>query len=590
MQIGVESSIKTHCKIRGGNKEFFVRFDGQIDDSKISIKRTYEIIQSNIKESLFLEIDREKFYDDEAQHRLNNILPENFVEFFFFDGEEIEKIGDNLRTKLREKIVDILQIKPLEIIIKQTQSLRDDLLKDEAQTSEQKNAIEVKKSQQDTKEKEINAKNEAISNAQRLLDDKKERVKNLQRRLDKLIADSSTELSELTREKDEVEQKLHQQKQNLSESMKSIVFASNISLAQKLKDELEKVEHSTQKGDIEALRRLIPDMKLLGNQKIDALHYEQDTKTELQELFSTLLQEMPRNLESKLAKEYSKIPLQLIGEIKESIIRTESSAALQDIETIKKLKTELIALKEQINELTTDEYVKKEKEEINEELAKCEEEIKNYQTELEHLKSELTALKIELENLTKELNSLEQAIDIERIRNKLHLLDALKESIEAYRERLVSALRIELHDMILEKYKRTITDDNIAELEIDENFEIKLKDKYGEPITVESQSAGQKQVLAICIFGALSELSKSQIPLILDTPLSRIDSKNRANIIRHYYSKADNQVIILPLDTEMGAKEYEFVKPNLAGLYAIQNDDDRSHARIKEVQDIKEIL
>ena len=579
--------------MRGGgveNKEFFVRFDGQIDDSKISIQRTYEITQSSIKESLFLEIDTEKFYDDEAQHRLNNILPENFVEFFFFDGEEIEKIGDNLRTKLREKIVDILQIKPLEIIIKQAQLLRDDLLKSQTENSKQKNEIEVKKSQQDTKEKEINAKNEAISNTQRLLDDKRERVKALQRKRDKLIADSSAELNELTREKDDIEQNLHQQKQNLSESMKSIVFASNASLMQRLKDELEKVEHSTQKSDIQALRRLLPDMTLLGNQKIDTLHYEQSTKAELQEFFSTLLQEMPHNLEFKLAKEYSKIPLQLIGEIRESIVRTESSTALRDIEAIKKLKKEIVAVKESISELTTDEYVRKEKEEIDEELAKCEEEIKNYQAELENFKRELTELKIGLENLTKELNSLEQRIDIERIRNKLHLLDVLKESIEAYREKLVSALRIELHDMILDKYKRTITDDNIAELEIDENFEIKLKDKYGEPITVESQSAGQKQVLAICIFGALSELSKSQIPFILDTPLSRIDSKNRANIIKHYYSKAGNQVIILPLDTEMGAKEYEFVKPNLAGIYTIQNDDDRSHARIKEVQDIREIL
>ena len=59
--------------------------------------------KKQIKETLFLQIDGQTYENDEAQHRLNNILPENFVEFFFFDGEEIENISDNLAQNCVKK-------------------------------------------------------------------------------------------------------------------------------------------------------------------------------------------------------------------------------------------------------------------------------------------------------------------------------------------------------------------------------------------------------------------------------------------------------------------------------------------------------
>lgn len=74
----------------------------------------------------------------------------------------------------------------------------------------------------------------------------------------------------------------------------------------------------------------------------------------------------------------------------------------------------------------------------------------------------------------------------------------------------------------------------------------------------------------------------------MDTPLSRIDSKNRARIIQQFY-KQESQVIILPHAGEMGVREYEFARPNLAGLYKIDNSNDRVEAKIK-VASIDEII
>lgn len=581
------SGILNKNALNDGKKDFFVRFSGEIDGNKFCIERFWEDVQeAQIKEKLFLEMNGEAYEGDEAQNRINSkILPENFVEFFFFDGEEIESISDNLRTKLREKIIEILQISPLEIIIKQAQKLKDELIADESKNQDQKNSLEIKKKEQELNQDRIQAKNNAINNEQTQLQDNAQKIKNLERKLEKIIADSSAELKELTQEKDEIDKDLLHSKQTLISSIKSIVFASNISLIEKLQDEINKLETNANKSDIEALKRLIPSMQTIAEEKIQDFIQDSDTQESsailaFQNLFSDIMSQMPSNLESKIAKETSKIPLNYINAIKENIIRAESSSVECDIDNIKKLKDKLKNIKAQIYELNTDERAKMQQDEINDEIQKCSEKEKELKAILEANKRELEQLKINKTNLQKEIDSLEQNINTERIEHKLHLLYVISESMNAYKDKLIGVLRDELHDKILEKYKQIIPNDNIKELEINEEFEIALKDKYGERIIVESQSSGQKQILAISIFWALSELSNSKIPLIIDTPLSRIDETNRANIIKNYYGNG-GQVIILPHSGEMGAREYEFAKPNLAGLYKIYNDDDRSHAVIK---------
>lgn len=377
-------------------------------------------------------------------------------------------------------------------------------------------------------------------------------------------------------------------KQRLIDSIKSVAFVSNANLIEKLQKEIENIESSTQKGDIEALKRLIPSIQAIANEKINSLKQETDTIQIFQNLFSDIINEMPSNLESKIAKDCSKIPLNYINVIRENIARAESSSVKQDIENIKKLKIRLNQIKAQIDELNADEGAKIKQDEIKDEITKCEEKEKEIKPKLESNKKALEQLNFEMLNLQKEIESLEQSIDTERIEHKLYLLDILCESMNIYKDKLISKLRDELHDKILDKYKQIIAEDNVKELEISEDFEIRLKDKYGESIIVESQSSGQKQILAISIFWALSELSNSKIPLIIDTPLSRIDETNRAKIIKQYYGNG-GQVIILPHSGEMGQREYEFAKPNLAGLYKIDNSDDRSHATIKPAN-IDEIL
>ena len=168
-----------------------------------------------------------------------------------------------------------------------------------------------------------------------------------------------------------------------------------------------------------------------------------------------------------------------------------------------------------------------------------------------------------------------------RIKKKLNLLSEIKTQIITYKSGRIARTGERLKDKILSNYKHLIAEDNVADIKID-NFIVKFIDASGEAIAVRSQSAGQKQIAAISIFWALAKLSDRCLPLIIDTPLARLDASNRKNVIQNYYANASNQVIVLPTDTEFSQRELEFASGKIAGIYDITNDkDSRDSASIK---------
>ncbi|MEX2951802.1 DNA sulfur modification protein DndD [Serratia fonticola] len=100
-----------------------------------------------------------------------------------------------------------------------------------------------------------------------------------------------------------------------------------------------------------------------------------------------------------------------------------------------------------------------------------------------------------------------------------------------------------------------------------ETFDVELIDENGSVINRKLLSAGEKQIYAIAILEALAKTSGRDLPVIIDTPLGRLDSQHRDKLINHYFPEASHQVVLLSTDTEVD--EHYFVD---------QLRDDISHA------------
>ncbi len=94
--------------------------------------------------------------------------------------------------------------------------------------------------------------------------------------------------------------------------------------------------------------------------------------------------------------------------------------------------------------------------------------------------------------------------------------------------------------------------DLIADVQIDtETFATTLIDRQQREISKSALSAGEKQIYAIAMLWALARTSGRPLPMIIDTPLARLDSEHRAKLTGRYFPAASHQVILLSTDTEI---------------------------------------
>ncbi|PLR41253.1 DNA sulfur modification protein DndD [Chimaeribacter californicus] len=100
-----------------------------------------------------------------------------------------------------------------------------------------------------------------------------------------------------------------------------------------------------------------------------------------------------------------------------------------------------------------------------------------------------------------------------------------------------------------------------------ETFDVELVNEKGAVINRKLLSAGEKQIYAIAILEALAKTSGRDLPVIIDTPLGRLDSQHRDKLINHYFPFASHQVVLLSTDTEVDER-----------YFVDQLRDDISHA------------
>lgn len=124
----------------------------------------------------------------------------------------------------------------------------------------------------------------------------------------------------------------------------------------------------------------------------------------------------------------------------------------------------------------------------------------------------------------------------------------------------------------------------IKSVKIDsESFCLSLLHTNGEIIEPESLSAGERQLLATAIFWALTIESGIEAPVIIDTPLGRLDSQHRKNIVENYFPGAGKQVILLSTDQEITGNFISYLKPKMSYHYTIHINQDTLTSEIREL-------
>ncbi len=228
-----------------------------------------------------------------------------------------------------------------------------------------------------------------------------------------------------------------------------------------------------------------------------------------------------------------------------------------------------------------------------EEYTKLQKAVKQTQTEFNKMKSQseimnqkLIELDAETKKLKQELN--EYTVENLKYQNSEHIINSagkVQQTLKIFRERLTLKKLNKLEEEVKNCFLYLLHKSNLVHrIAIDsKTFGLSLYDLNGKPVPKHRLSAGEKQLLAIAFLWGLAKVSGRRLPIAIDTPLGRLDSSHRNNLVERYFPSASHQVILLSTDTEIAKKEYQTLQETeaIAREYLLQYNSNKRETTIK---------
>ena len=205
---------------------------------------------------------------------------------------------------------------------------------------------------------------------------------------------------------------------------------------------------------------------------------------------------------------------------------------------------------QQEDSLADSDRLREELERVQKELAEANQKLGGAQNSIERSQTEANRLKTDWETLQQALiDSLPKQQKAERAEAVCRLIDDLavqlrRSKLDAFRKNVSS-----LH-------KKIAHDKQIGDIEIGEDGSLSLYSQNGRAIDFQPLSHGEKKILVLTLIAALAEITDYQVPFVVDTPLTSLDTRHCNNLVE-YWMNLNRQVIILVQSAEISSDAYQ---------------------------------
>lgn len=197
----------------------------------------------------------------------------------------------------------------------------------------------------------------------------------------------------------------------------------------------------------------------------------------------------------------------------------------------------------------------------------------------------MLSLTRQLAEAERRLERLHQAKRLdEAYRERQKRVSDVQSVLSAYTTKLTQRKILTLGNTIVEGFNRlSHKQDRIKRVEMNpQTFAVTLYDTRNRPITKEELSAGEKQIYTTALLWGLAKTSGKALPMVLDTPLGRLDSSHRRLLIERYFPYASHQVVLLSTDTEVDAHLYKLLNPHISHAFRLVYRDTEARTTIEK--------
>ncbi len=183
------------------------------------------------------------------------------------------------------------------------------------------------------------------------------------------------------------------------------------------------------------------------------------------------------------------------------------------------------------------------------------------QTQLDNKRRELGRLRAELGTAAPGLRRAAKAEQVAAVLDAI-AADAVPTQIGA-----VAAAMTDAYRSIAHKGQR------IERVDIDAECNVKMVSKSGRDVREVMPSAGEKQIFTQALITAVVQVSGRVFPMIVDTPMGRLDQEHRKNVLKHL-AKNNGQVILLSTDSEVVGEYLDVIRSRVLKTYVVEHEDD----------------
>ena len=172
----------------------------------------------------------------------------------------------------------------------------------------------------------------------------------------------------------------------------------------------------------------------------------------------------------------------------------------------------------------------------------------------------------------------------EALDKRLQLVTKVHHVLESFLQGLTREKLTRLEDLVTKRFNEIIQkSDLVQRISIDpEQYRITLFNAQGKEIPKEGLSAGEKQMFAIAMLWALRQLSGRPFPVVIDTPLGRLDREHRDSLVKNYFPYISHQVILFSTDTEVDQNYFQALTPHISHAYHLTYNPERGATDFKQ--------
>lgn len=507
---------------------------------------------------------------------VESILPSALSSFFFFDGEKIAEMAvDNTNVQLKNAIRSMLGITILDV-------LGNDILR---------NLKKVNKEGEDNKTAEgvqrlRDAKEEAIEEL-KIIDEKIEqfthKIVEDNDKLEKLHQLYTSKGGDAVEKRQEIIQKRAALKSKLSveETVLYNLAARELPLLM-VRDLIGSIKlQATDEHNDAVMREAVMQLDVLLSEFI--VEYSEDTKACKD--FIEYVKINSGGNQQELVYELSNQALFQVNNLVETALSEAKTQCKNILENKKKLEKQIGELDSYLSLDVND----KELQDIYKKIKKAEQIIIDDQVKMSELEQRRSVANSNVISTTSEFSKY-----VESYLANAELRDSADRTIkysnmalsilEKYQVELQKRKADVLADTITVCYKKLANKKNlIQKIEMDsESLNMRYISEDGKEVAKDSLSAGEQQLMVISILWALAICSKKKLPVIIDTPLSRLDSLHRTALIQTYFPNAGEQTIILSTDSEIDNTYYQLMKENVGDEFTLNYDENTKSTSIQK--------